>query len=155
MPLAYLGIGTNLGDREANLNKAMILLREYVGDIYNISSFYTFKPWGFVSENDFSNAAVLVNTELNPSQLLDALKKIEKEMGRISTTTEIYEDRIIDIDILLYESRIINEQNLIIPHPNMEKREFVLVPLAEIAPDLVHPVTHKTILQMKNELKTN
>lgn len=155
MALVYLGIGTNLGDKEANLNQAMIYLREVVGEIYNVSSFYTSKPWGFESENNFSNAAVLINTELSPIKLLAEVKRIEKKMGRIYGKTQNYEDRIIDIDILLYENLIIDQPNLVVPQKLMAQREFVLVPLAEIAPDLVHPLTKKTIQQMSIELKMN
>lgn len=155
MALVYLGIGTNIGDKEANLNQAMIYLREEVGEIYNVSSFFTSKPWGFESENNFSNAAVLINTELSPLKLLAEVKKIEKKMGRIYRQTHNYEDRIIDIDILIYENLIINQPNLVVPQNLMAQREFVLVPLAEIAPDLVHPQTKKTILQMRDELKMN
>ena len=155
MALVYLGIGTNIGDKEANLNQAMIYLREEVGEIYNVSSFFTSKPWGFESENNFSNAALLINTELSPLKLLAEVKKIEKKMGRIYSQTHNYEDRIIDIDILIYENLIINQPNLVVPQNLMAQREFVLVPLAEIAPDLVHPQTKKTILQMRDELKVN
>lgn len=152
MSLAYLGIGTNLGNKEANLNRAMILLREQVGEIYNVSSFYSSKPWGFSSENNFFNMALLINTMLSPFELLDAIKKIEKKMGRIYKKSNVYEDRIIDIDILLYDNLVINQPTLVIPQKLLAERDFALVPLAEIAKDVIHPQTNKTIGQMKDEL---
>lgn len=155
MALVYLGIGTNLGDRETNLNQAMVFLRERVGEIYNVSSFYTSKPWNFSSGNDFSNAVLLMSTSLSPQQLLVAIKKIERKMGRVYNTNHVYEDRIIDIDILLYENLVIEQKHLIIPQKQMAEREFVLFPLAEIAPDFLHPLTNKTILEMKNEWLQN
>lgn len=152
MAFVYLSIGTNLGNKEANLNQAMIYLREDVGDIYNISSFYSSKPWRFTSENEFSNAVVLVHTLLTPFEVLDTIKNIEKKMGRIYKNTDVYEDRLIDIDILFYDNLIIKQPRLTIPQKNMAERDFVLIPLTEITPDLIHPETHKTIREMRDEL---
>ena len=139
MALVYLGLGTNLGDKEFNLNEAITALG-MVGFVIRQSSFYTSKPWGFESANEFLNAVVLVETNLSPFDVLSVTQKIEKNLGRTSKSTYGYSDRVIDIDILLYDNLIIDQLALKIPHPLLADRDFVLIPLAEIAPDLVHPV---------------
>lgn len=151
MAFVYLGIGTNLGEKEQNLQSAILKINTEIGDVRQVSSFYSSVPWGFVSANDFLNAVLLVDTLLTPDELLCELKLIEKKMGRTSKTTRKYTDRIIDIDILLYENRIVAAPGLNIPHAQMAQRDFVLIPLAEIAPDLVHPTLKKTILDLRNE----
>ncbi len=143
MGLVYLGLGTNLGDKERNLNDAMLALAMEVGNVISQSTFYTSKPWGFKSENEFLNAVVLVETQLSPFDLLLKTQEIEKQLGRTSKTDSEYTDRIIDIDILLYDRLIINQPTLKIPHPLIADRDFVLIPLTEIAPDLTHPVSGK------------
>jgi 2-amino-4-hydroxy-6-hydroxymethyldihydropteridine diphosphokinase len=143
MSLVYIGFGTNLGNKKRNLNDAIQKLSLEIGNISCQSSFYSSKPWGFESENSFLNAVVLIETNLSPIDLLTKMQKIEKEMGRTFKTTHTYTDRIIDIDILLYEDQIIDHPKLKIPHPLMVERDFVLIPLCEIAPDLVHPVSGK------------
>ncbi|MFV0472169.1 MAG: 2-amino-4-hydroxy-6-hydroxymethyldihydropteridine diphosphokinase [Paludibacteraceae bacterium] len=153
MSLVFLGLGTNLGNRPDNLNQAVWMITVEVGEVYSCSSFYESKPWGFQSEYNFLNAVVLVNTPYSPEKLLEILKKIESHIGREPHAKGAsYKDRIIDIDILIYENRIINRPNLTIPHPHIAKREFVLVPLAEIAPDLIIPMQDKTAKQLKEEL---
>lgn len=134
----YLGLGSNLGNKEENLKKALELLSEKIGDITAVSSFYTSAPQGFISENSFLNAAVSIHTKLSPFALLDETRKIEKQMGRKQKTRKAYTDRIIDIDILFYDDLIIDTPELTIPHPHIAEREFVLVPLAEIAPEMGH-----------------
>lgn len=133
----YLGLGSNLGNKEENLKKALDLLSEKIGDIIAVSSFYTSEPQGFISENNFLNAAVSMHTKLSPFALLDETRKIEKQLGRKQKTREVYTDRIIDIDILFYDDLILNTPELTIPHPHIAEREFVLVPLSEIALELV------------------
>lgn len=145
MSLVYLGLGTNLGDKERNLNDAVILVSMEVGEVLSVSTFYTSKPWGFESKNEFLNAVIFVNTELLPFDLLSKTQEIEKQLGRTDKTVDDYSDRLIDIDILLYDNLIINQPALQIPHPHIAERDFVYVPLAELAPELVHPLLGKKI----------
>nr|WP_314755745.1 2-amino-4-hydroxy-6-hydroxymethyldihydropteridine diphosphokinase [uncultured Prevotella sp.] len=133
MHTAYLGLGSNLGNRKRNMQDAVTLLNEYVGEVTAVSSFYESEPWGFDSPNEFINVCVRVSTPLSPRQLLEATKKVEIAMGRTAKSHDgIYEDRIIDIDILLFDEIHINDSDLIIPHPQMEQRDFVMIPLREI-----------------------
>jgi 2-amino-4-hydroxy-6-hydroxymethyldihydropteridine diphosphokinase len=145
----YLGIGSNLEDREANLAEAVDRIGMIIGDVIKTSSVYETEPWGFTTDNEFLNMVVEVETQLNPADLLEQTSKIETRLGRIRDDDEAqYTSRIIDIDILLYEDIIVNDANLRIPHPLMQERKFVLVPLNEIAPNAVHPVLMKTISEL-------
>ena len=133
MHKVYLSLGTNLGNRKRNIREAIEKIEELVGVVERQSALYETKPWGFSSPNDFINACVLVNTILAPRQLLEATQKIEREMGRVGKSVDgEYHDRIIDIDILIYDDLKVNEPDLVIPHPLMEEREFVMIPLKEI-----------------------
>lgn len=154
MAKAYIGLGTNIGNKRRNLITAAALLAERTGDVLSISSFYETEPWGFESDNTFLNAALLLETELEPLQLLSLTQEIEKEMGRTQKSDGAYHDRIIDLDILLYDLCVINEAALVVPHPLMHKRQFVMEPLAEIAPMLVHPILNKTMLELAEEIDT-
>ena len=134
---AYLGIGTNLGDRAANLHCAVEQINEQAGHVLACSSFIETEPWGFASDNAFLNAVVEIDTPCTPHELLRITQTIEREMGRTHKSIGgVYSDRIIDIDILLYEDLVINEPGLTIPHPLMWQRRFVYEPLLEIAPHL-------------------
>ncbi len=129
----YLSLGTNLGNRRGNIREAIERIGEQVGVVTRQSALYETKPWGFSSPNDFINACVLVETGLVPRQLLEATQRIEKVMGRtLKSVDGSYHDRIIDIDILTYDDWKVDEPDLKIPHPLMEEREFVMVPLREI-----------------------
>lgn len=141
MVLVYLGLGTNLGDKAGNLTEAINKLSSGVGRIVRKSAFYASKPRGFESDNDFLNAVVSVETNLSPVALLAKTQEIERELGRTAKSVDGYTDRIIDIDILLYGNLIVDEPTLKIPHPLITERDFVLIPLLEIAPDLVDPVS--------------
>ena len=152
MSLVYLGLGTNLGDKEKNLNDAVMALTLETGNVMCLSSFYTSVPWGFDSENEFLNAVVLVETALTPFEVLAKTQEIEKTLGRLEKTTDAYSDRVIDIDILMYDLLVIDQPRLTIPHPLLAVRDFVLVPFAEIAPTLIHPVLGKSILELRREL---
>ena len=134
---AYLGIGTNLGDRAANLHCAVEQINEQAGHVLACSSFIETEPWGFASDNAFLNAVVEIDTPCTPHELLRITQTIEREMGRTHKSIgDVYSDRIIDIDILLYEDLVINEPGLTIPHSLMWQRRFVYEPLLEIAPHL-------------------
>ena len=148
MHSVYLGLGSNLGDRQQNIEKAVALIGERVGQVLRCSSLMETEPWGFASENRFLNGVVLCQTELSPREVLQATQKIERDMGRkkpiggqspsASDRTDgtvlrrRYKDRPIDIDILLYDDLRVDEPDLQIPHPLMLERDFVMIPLGEI-----------------------
>lgn len=152
MAIVYLGLGTNIGHRRRNLITAAALLAEKAGDVLALSGFYETEPWGFESDNRFLNAAVRLNTSLSPAELLRVTQEIEKELGRTEKSDGAYRDRIIDIDILLYDDRIVEMPGLTIPHPLMHERKFVMEPLAEIAPAVVHPVLGERMTDLKKRL---
>ena len=135
----YLGLGSNLGDREANIRKAIALIGENIGLVIRQSSLIETEPWGFESANKFLNGVILVETSLTPRQLLKATQKIERQLGRrkivnCKLSNRKYTDRPIDIDILLYDDLTVDEPDLKIPHPLMEQRDCVMIPLNEIKP---------------------
>ena len=144
MKQVFLSIGSNLGNREENLKIALSRIREEIGSILISSSFYETEPWRFDTKNQFLNMVVNVETKIEPPALLEALIGIEKLMGR-TRDKEQYSSRVIDIDILFYEDLIIEAYDLIIPHPHIPERRFVLVPLVEIAPEFIHPILNKTV----------
>ena len=140
----YLGIGTNLGDRAENLTRAVALISEQVGTVLACSSFMETDPWGFTSDNHFLNAVLAVDTALTPHELLRITQSIERELGRLHKTIDgNYSDRIIDIDILLYEDLTIVSEELSIPHPYILMRDFVYLPLEEIAPEVLRNLRAK------------
>ena len=133
MPIVYLSLGSNLGNRKSLICQAIELLSLKVGSIVRTSSFIETEPYGFVSPNKFINAAVCMETGLTPYELLNKTKEIEKELGRIEKSVNgCYHDRTIDIDILLYDDLHIDNIDLKIPHPLMHERDFVMKPLLEI-----------------------
>lgn len=153
MAIVYLGLGTNIGNRRGNLVKAAALLAERVGDILALSGFMETEPWGFESENLFLNAAIKMETPLTPDELLSATQAIEREMGREKKSDGSYHDRVIDIDILLCDNRVIEQPGLIVPHPLMQERLFVMAPLAEIAPFERHPLLGQTFIELADSLR--
>jgi 2-amino-4-hydroxy-6-hydroxymethyldihydropteridine diphosphokinase len=126
-----LSLGSNLGDKIEQLKNAIEAIKVAVGEVEFVSSYYESEPWGYQSENQFVNVCLTCYTELNPFELLKILKEIEARMGRTKTTTG-YQDRCIDIDIVLYHNEEIKSEQLTIPHPHFKKREFVMIPLREI-----------------------
>lgn len=153
MVKSYLGLGTNIGNKRRNLIKAAVLLAERAGDVMAISSFYETDPVGFQSDHRFLNAALCLETACSPLELLEMTQAIEREMGRTSKSVDgVYKDRIIDIDILLYGTEVISMERLTLPHPLMQDRAFVMAPLAEIAPMVIHPVSGKTMQQILEEI---
>lgn len=151
MPTAYLCLGSNLGDREKNLIRALSLLSPEV-NLDKASSIYETEPVGYKEQPLFLNLACQVTTNLNPWELLHLAKTIENKMGRISGK-QINAPRPIDIDILFYNKQIINSKNLTVPHPRLAKRAFVLIPLSEIAAELIHPQLGKSIAALVNNVR--
>lgn len=140
----YLSLGTNQGNKLENLQQAVYLIDERIGPISNISSIYKTSSWGFKG-GDFFNICLQVSTRLNPEMLWKSIQKIELQMGRIKKDSETYTNRIIDIDVLLFDTEIIFMNQLTVPHKEMLNRKFVLVPLAEISPNLMHPIVKQRI----------
>ena len=143
-----IGLGSNLNDRFAALSHTLTLLKEEAGDIVAASSVWETEPWGFEADDQFLNMVVVLETGKQPSQLMQLFRSLEGRMGRKRSGGGRYESRIIDIDILLWEDRVISMPGLEVPHPKLADRRFVLEPLSEVAPDAVHPVTGLTVKEM-------
>ena len=142
------GLGSNLGDRFAALTRATKLIVEEAGEVIASSSVWETEPWGFEADDKFLNMVVVIETLKKPQQLMQLFRSIEGRMGRRRSGGGKYESRIIDIDILLWEDRVISLPGLEVPHPKIADRRFVLEPLCEVAPEAVHPVTGLTVSEM-------
>ena len=152
MSVVYLSLGSNMGNRENVLALSIEEIGKRIGNVTKVSNKYETEPWGFISENKFLNMALEVKTELSPYEISERVHKIEDDLGRTRTNNATgYEDRVIDIDILMIDNIVSEEKDLTLPHPKMHLREFVIFPLSEIAPDIVHPISGVSI----EELKTN
>ena len=143
MNTAYLLLGSNLGDKQAFLSRAIESIGKRCGKVTAHSALYNTEPWGTTDQDDFLNQAVCIETTLPAQELLSTILSIEEKLGR--TRTKKWEARTIDIDILFFNSDIVNEENLTIPHPFFYERKFALSPLAEIAGDFVHPILKKSV----------
>ncbi len=150
MSVVYLSLGSNLGDRDNFIDCAICEIDKRIGEVTKVSNRYETEPWGFISENKFINVAVEVKTLLPASEVSDIAHKIEEELGRTRDINSTgYEDRVIDIDILMFDDVVSNDNTLTLPHPKMHLREFVLIPLREIAPEIIHPVLGIAIKDIK------
>ncbi|MBO7279538.1 MAG: 2-amino-4-hydroxy-6-hydroxymethyldihydropteridine diphosphokinase [Bacteroidaceae bacterium] len=148
----YLGLGTNQGNKEENIRGAIEELSHLLGTPTAVATIIETEPWGFQSDNSFLNTVVAFKSTLAPEEILKATQEIERRLGRTKKSIDgCYSDRPIDIDILLYGSRVIESPQLTIPHPLLHKRLFVLQPLAQIAPGLIHPILGKSIARLLKE----
>ena len=145
---AYVALGSNLGDKEANLRRALDLLIERGVEIVKTSTFISTEPYGVTDQPQFLNGVCEVRTSMVPLALLHTLLEVEQEMGRVRLRH--WGERNIDLDLLLYEDVVMDTPELKLPHPDMQNRDFVLLPLAEIAPELVHPILQKSIEELSN-----
>jgi 2-amino-4-hydroxy-6-hydroxymethyldihydropteridine diphosphokinase len=147
----YLGLGSNMGNREENLQIAQRFITEKFGTIISLSSIYETAAWGLTEQNAFLNQAVCIETKFSPIEVLQIVLEIEKSMGRIRE--QKWGARIIDIDILYYANKVISFPDLEIPHPFIQERRFVLVPLCEIAGEFIHPKIKQTNLELLEKCK--
>ncbi len=153
MEQVFIGFGANLGDRIANINEAIRMIHEEIGEVISQSSFYESEPWGYESSELFVNGVIEINTDLKPFTLLEELKLIETSLGRQKKSEESYSDRLIDLDILFFGDKCIDMNELIIPHPHIYTRRFVLEPFSEIAPNFLDFRVHKSSIELLNECR--
>ena len=146
-----LGLGSNLGNRETNIKYALERLQSYGSEILSTSKIIETEPYGYEDQPDFLNCAAIIRTNKPPLELLDTCKRIETEVGRIKTVH--WGPRVIDLDILFYNDIVMEHEKLVIPHPELHKRKFVLDSLIELCPDMLHPVLKTSIRNIYNEFK--
>jgi 2-amino-4-hydroxy-6-hydroxymethyldihydropteridine diphosphokinase len=151
MNVAYLCLGGNLGDRAASLKTAIDEINKKVGEVDAISHTYETEAWGVINQQAYLNVCLELKTKLNPEELIENLLNIESDLGRKRDVYHTYEPRTIDLDILFFNDEMIDLNHLVIPHPRLHLRKFVLIPLNDIAPNHVHPVFQKTIVELLNE----
>jgi 2-amino-4-hydroxy-6-hydroxymethyldihydropteridine diphosphokinase len=148
---AALLLGSNMGDREINLERACNEINDGLGKIIQRSSVYETEPWGNTEQDCFLNMVVIVNSSMEAEQMMEHIISIEEKLGRVRTKK--WEPRIIDIDILFYDDEIISKKNLVVPHPDLHLRKFTLMPLAEVMPAYIHPVLKKSMAELLHEIK--
>lgn len=148
----YIGLGTNLGDRWHNILRAVEALRDVV-TVERVSPVYETAPWGYEDQPPFFNAVIEGRTDKEPLELLDELKHLEQKLGRRPSFR--YGPRLIDLDLLLYGSRVMEHPRLVLPHPTIPERAFVLVPLADLIPDFIHPVLKRRIVDLLADVDTS
>ena len=148
---AVLSLGGNIGNVQATFNEAKSLLKTRLGNIVLTSSLYKTKAWGVVDQPDFLNQVVVIETVLLPTEVLNHCLAIEAELGRVRK--EKWHERLIDIDVLFYDAAIIHTQELVVPHPYLQDRNFILYPLDEIIPHFIHPILKKTMHELKKSCK--
>lgn len=154
MKEVYLGLGSNKGERISFIEKAVSEIGNLPGtEIFTRAGIYETEPWGNIEQDDYLNTVIGINTTMNSEELLKELKRIEKHIGRMENKK--WSEREIDIDLLFYGDDIIDNDNMIVPHGHIDKRRFVLVPMNEIAPDLIHPVFKKSISQLLDSTTDN
>ena len=150
MEEVFIGLGSNIGDREGHLEDAIGMIKGKIGEVLSFSNIYETEPWGFSSDDNFLNMVVRIKTGHGAVRLINEILKVEKGLGRTRSGAQ-YESRIIDIDILLYGDKIIKHSGLTIPHPLIQERKFVLVPLCDLYQDGIHPVLKKSFLTLYEE----
>ena len=155
MNKAFFSIGSNRGEKKKNLARAIKYINLSIGHTIDLSGIYESEPWGFESNENFLNMAIEVITDLSPEEVLKKCLEIELKLGRVRNNQEGYASRTIDIDILFYADTILKTADLVIPHPLIHQRRFVLEPLAEIASHLIHPIFGESIEQLLKECKDN
>jgi 2-amino-4-hydroxy-6-hydroxymethyldihydropteridine diphosphokinase len=148
MPIAYFITGGNLGDRIALLKSAAMQIREQVGVVLQSSAVYESEAWGFNADQNFLNQVLVVETSLPPEQILQVMRQIETGLGRKREEEQGYSSRTMDIDLLFYDQQIIQREDLVVPHPRIHLRKFVLQPLVSINPFLIHPGENKTVWEL-------
>ena len=151
MEKVILSLGSNIGKREKTLFSAIKHIESEIGQIISKSSIYETEPWGFKNKNQFLNMAVSVNSELSPRRILETIHKIEHLHGRKPNTTNTYQSRTLDIDIIFYGKRFYYKEDLQIPHIELHKRKFVLIPILEIEPDFKHPLLKQSLKDLLNK----
>ena len=152
MRKVYISLGSNMGDSVSTLMSAIQEIEKRIGSLYSSSSFYETEPWGFDAEQNFVNALICIESSMEAEVIMKELLQIENDMGRTRNNSSFYESRPIDLDIISVENDVIQTTELVVPHPKMHERLFVLIPFMEIEPNWRHPLINRTLQEMVSEL---